>query len=264
MKKKDRSIYFRKCGIKQLVLSFWLLLWEILCRRIHNDIFLPSPRSVGITLISLTRSFSFWLTIAYSALRIILGFFIALVIGIILAVTSHNIRVIRELISPIMKIMKAVPVASFILLAILWVGQKNLSTLTSFMMVVPLIYANVLQGLQETDDKLLEMAKVFHLNTFKKIIAIFIPAVMPYFIAAVSVGIGLSWKAGIAAEVIGIPNGSIGKQLYEAKLYLMTKELFAWTIVIIIVSILFENAVIHLLGLIRGKIKKNEEESVVL
>jgi len=153
------------------------------------------------------------------------------------------------------------PVASFIILAFLWIDTKNLSILISFMMVVPMIYANVLWGLKATDAKLLEMAEVFHLSLLKRIIAIYIPSVTPYFISAVTIGLGFCWKAGIAAEVIGIPSGSIGERLYEAKLYLMTKELFAWTIVIIIISVLFEGLVMLLIRPLQRKAKEQEIES---
>ena len=250
----------KKHGFKLLVLCFWLLLWELISRQDTHGIFLASPVSVMITLIELVRTWDFWLTIMNSSLHIVTGLALALVAGIVLAIVSYNSRLIRELISPVMKIMKAIPVASFIILALLWLRHKtSLSVLISFMMVLPLIYTNVLQGLRSTDEKLLQMAKVFKIGRMKKIIAIYLPAVLPYFISAVSVGIGFCWKAGIAAEVIGIPSGSIGERLYEAKLYIMTRELFAWTAVIIIISILFEKIVMFFLKrLQQGPVQSKE------
>lgn len=260
MKNKcSKQELLKKYTVKLSVICFWILFWEILSRRIAQDIFLPSPYAVLTALFEAVRKPDFWQTVLYSSLHIVYGFLWALVIGIALAVAAYNIRILYELISPVMKIIKAIPVASFIILALLWVDKKNLSVLASFMMVVPLIYSNVVQGLRATDEKLLQMAKVFRISRLKKVIAIYIPAVLPYFISSVSVGIGLGWKAGIAAEVIGIPSGSIGEQLYEAKLYLMTKELFAWTIVIILISILFERAVMYLLRhLQKGSDKQKE------
>jgi len=114
-------------------------------------------------------------------------------------------------------------------------------------MVLPIVYSNVYQGIIGADHKLLEMAKVFEIGGWKRIKAIYLPSVMPYFITAVSVGIGFCWKAGIAAEVIALSSGTIGKHLYEAKLYFMTNELFAWTVVIILVSVIFEKAIMYLL-----------------
>jgi len=237
-------------GIKLLVICFWLLVWELLSLKINEVIFLPAPLAVLSTLIVFLGSMDFWLTILNSSLHIMLGFALALVIGTVLSAAAYNIRIVRELISPVMKVMKAVPVASFILLVLLWIDSKNLSIVISFLMVLPLIYTNVLQGLRETDIKLLQMARVFRISRVKKIRSIYVPAVRPYFISAISFGIGFCWKSGIAAEVIGISAGSIGEQLYETKIYLMTTELFAWTVVIVIISMLFETVVMHLLRLV--------------
>jgi len=240
----------KKYGVKILVLCFWLLLWEILSRVVNKEILLAPPIAVIQTLGRLSMSLSFWQTILFSSARIILGFLLALILGIAMAILSYRSRIFFELISPMMKVIKATPVASFIILALIWIHSKNLSILISFLMVLPLIFTNILQGIRSTDGKLLQMAKVFKISWNKKITAIYVPAVIPYFISACSVGLGFCWKAGIAAEVIGLSTGSIGWRLYEAKLYWMTKELFAWTIVIIIISILFEKLVMQLIKLI--------------
>ena len=232
---------------KVLAVCFWLLVWEFAARMINNDVLLASPADVFVTLIGLSTKAEFWQTILFSFMRIVSGFLLALVTGSILAVLSFKVRLVKELLSPIMKVIKAAPVASFIILALIWIKTKNLSILISFLMVVPIVYINVEQGLRSADEKLLQMAKVFRLSRWKKIKAIYLPSVKPHFISAVSVGLGFCWKSGIAAEVIGIPTGSIGAQLYQAKLYLMTKELFAWTFVIILISVLFEKAVMLLI-----------------
>lgn len=243
----------KKYGEKLFVICFWLLLWEIISRRIGEVIVLPSPGIVIETLFQLCVTKEFWNAILFSSLRIISGFVLSVVIGAALSVAAYNCRFIKALIAPMMKLAQAMPVASFIILALIWIKSRNLSVLTSFMMVMPLIYTNIFQGLAAADKKLLQMAKVFRIYRWKKIKAIYIPAVTPHFIAAVSVGVGLCWKAGIAAEVIGIPTGSIGQMLYEAKIYLITKELFAWTAVIIAISILFEKVVMLLINLSSNK-----------
>lgn len=238
VKLKNNKLIYRS-----LAIVFWLLAWELISRLMDIKYLLASPTEVLVTLGRLSMEVSFWITIANSTLRILAGFLLALISGIILAVLSYRWRAVHELVTPVIQVIKATPVASFIILALLWISEKNLSILISFLIVLPVIYSNVFQGLNHTDSKLLEMAKVFRLNRLKKIKAIYLPAVLPYFISAVSVGLGFSFKAGIAAEVIGYPSRSIGQKLYEAKLYLMTKELFAWSIVIIIISVLFEKAV---------------------
>lgn len=252
MKPSKRYGLIKKYGVRFLVLLFWLLLWEFLYRVINNEVFLTSPMTVIQTLGELLMQSNFWQTIGFSFARIVMGFIIAIFLGTLLGVLAYNLWIIEELISPIFIVMKAVPVASFVILSLLWISTKNLSILISFLMVVPIIYTNLLQGLRNTDKKLLEMAKVFHISPMRKIKAIYIPSVLPYFMSAIKVGLGFCWKAGIAAEVIGIPNGSIGERLYEAKLYLMTEELFAWTAVIVIISMIFEKIVILLIDCLHG------------
>jgi NitT/TauT family transport system permease protein len=243
----DRPLLKRHM-VKALIICFWLLLWEILYRIVDNDLLFASPLEVVKTLFHMVRYTEFWKTIGFSFVRIVFGFLLALITGTILAVFSYISLIFRELITPLIKVIKSIPVASFIILALIWLKRTtNLSVLISYMMVIPVIYTNVLQGLINTDSKLLQMTKVFQISIIKKIRAVYITSVLPYFISAVSVGLGFCWKAGIAAEVIATPQGSIGKSLYEAKLYLMTKELFAWTIVIILISVLFEKTVMFLI-----------------
>lgn len=180
-------------------------------------------------------------------------FFLAVGAGILFAVAASLSGLVRALLNPLLRLIKAVPVASFIILALFWLStSRNLSVLISFLMVLPVIYTNVLQGIASTEPELLEMARVFRIPFGKRLRYIYIPAVLPYFVSACSVGLGFCFKSGIAAEVIGLPQNSIGAQLYEAKLYLMTAELFAWTAVIVMVSVVFEKLVMLLVRLLAG------------
>lgn len=246
---KIRMLTHRKTlTYKIIAILFWLFLWEFASRTVSQEILIASPISVVVTLGELIQTIDFWKTILFSSGRIVLGFSLSVLVGIGLAVIAYRNQFIYEIISPFMKVIKAAPVASFIILALLWIKSKNLSVLIAFLMVLPMIYSNILQGLIQTDKKLLEMARVFRISSFNKLQGIYIPSVKPYLFTAITVGLGFCWKAGIAAEVIGIPSGSIGIKLYQAKLYLMTKEVFAWTIVIIIISVVFEKLVILIIG----------------
>jgi len=160
---------------------------------------------------------------------------------------------VRELLSPLVAAVKTVPVASFIILALVWLSSRSLSFFISFLMVFPPVYLNVLEGICQTDRKLLEMAKVFRVPLWRRVRGIYLSAVLPYFRAAVSLGLGLCWKAGIAAEVIGLPAGSLGERLYTAKVYYMTPDLFAWTAVIVAVSVVFERLFLGLMDHLAGK-----------
>jgi len=160
--------------------------------------------------------------------------------GVFLAFFASQWRPIDVLLWPYMAAVKSTPVASFVILCLLWLGAARLSVFISFLMVLPVIYTNMLQGIKSTDKKLLEMAAVFRVPIRRKLFYIYIPGVKSYFLSATGVAIGFAWKAGIAAEVIGIPKGSIGERLYEAKIYLNSAELFAWTLVIVVISVVFE------------------------
>lgn len=175
--------------------------------------------------------------------NILAGFFLALLIGLILSAVSYRLRIARDFISLPLRIIRTVPVASFIILALLWVSSDRLSMLISFLMVVPIVYENILEGLLSIDSSLLEVLYIAQTPPLKKIKLVYIPSLLPYLSSALSTGIGLAWKSGIAAEVIGISRSSIGNHLNQAKIYLQTPELFAWTITVIIISLIFEGAV---------------------
>lgn len=232
----------RLCGV---VLT--LAAWQLAAVLLNSTVLLATPLSVLRELASLVFESSFWLTVWFSFRRIVLGFAIALASGMILAAAAARFRVIESLLWPIMSVIKATPVASFIILCLIWLNSQNLSVFISFLMVLPIVYTNVLQGLVETDEKMLEMAKVFRLGGAKKTLYIYLPQIKPYLLSACSLSLGIAWKSGVAAEVIGIPTGSIGERLYQAKVYLNSPELFAWTVVVIVVSIAFEKLFMLLL-----------------
>ena len=152
-----------------------------------------------------------------------------------------------------MAAVKAVPVASFIILALVWLDSRSLSLFISALMVFPPVYLNVLEGLCRTDRKLLELARVYRIPLRRRIWGIYVPQVLPYFRSAASLALGLCWKAGAAAEVIGLPAGTIGERLYTAKIYLQTPDLFAWTAVILILAAVFERLFLAAVDLLAGK-----------
>ena len=163
-----------------------------------------------------------------------------MLLGIFLAVWAYWSKTVEILTAPVIAVVKSTPVASFIILCLIWIPSRNLSVFISFLMVLPVIYTNILEGIRQTDRKILEMAKVFRVNLRRQIRYIYVSQVLPYFLSACRLSLGMCWKAGVAAEVIGVPSGSIGEKLYNAKIYLNTPDLFAWTIVIIVISFVFE------------------------
>ena len=233
--------------------AFWLLVWHFVSVAVGSDIILVSPLRVVETLLSVLRDHDFLSTVSYSFIRIIGGFFAAMLLGVLLGWLSSRLWIIETLLRPITVVIKATPVASFIILVLLWFSSKNLSVIISMLMVFPVIYLNTLEGIKSTDQKLIEMAKVFRMPLLKRILYIYLPSVIPFFVSACSVSLELCWKSGIAAEVIGIPDGSIGELLYSAKIYLQTAELLAWTVIIVVISVLFEKL---FMALLRWIVKK--------
>ncbi len=228
-------------------ICFWLIIWEIASRIIHNTILLISPILVLTTLLDMMKTGEFYLELLISMGRILGGFFTGLILGICFAILAYKLEFISYLLKPIVSVIKATPVAAFIILVLIWVGSSYLVVVTSFLMVFPVIYSNVYQGLCQVQKEMLEMSQIFRLSLRKKIRYIYLPSLMPYLVVASTLSLGLCWKAGIAAEVIGIPKDSIGASLYNAKLYYDTNVVFAWTIVIIICSVCLEKLFVWLI-----------------
>ena len=238
--------------------AFWLLVWQGASMALaalwpNGHLLLASPISAALRLGELAVTAAFWRAIGWSALRIIGGFLLSCCAASLLAIPASRFRWVRELLSPLVAAVKAVPVASFIILALVWLDSRSLSCFIAFLMVFPPVYLGVLEGIRQTDGKLLEMAKVFRVPLGRQVRGIYLPAVLPHFRTAVSLGLGLCWKAGIAAEVIGLPGGSLGERLYSAKVYFQTPDLFAWTAVIVAVSVAFEKLFLALVDALAGK-----------
>ena len=223
---------------------FWLTVWQGISVLVAQEILVPAPSVVAVTMWGLMGTAKFWLAAGLSLLRIAVGFLAAVIVGGTVAVLTTRFRLADRLLSPVLHIIRAAPIASFIILALVWIPTERLPSFISFLMVIPVIWGNVEKGILQIDIKLLEMAKVYRFSRLKTLFRIQIPSVMPYFIAACTSGIGFAWKAGIAAEVICRPTYSIGKRLQEAKTYLETPEVFAWTITVVILSMLLERLLV--------------------
>ena len=240
---KQNKQFFRRL----LAVAFWLAVWQAAAMAIGQEVFLVSPVQALRTLVQLLPRADFWQRVGFSSGRILLGFVLGAVVSVVLAVCAARWSTADALLAPVMQLVKATPVASFIILALVWVSGKSLSILISFLMVLPVLYGAVRTGLESADPQLLEMARVFRLPLGRRVKAIWLPAVLPAFRQGCSVALGICWKSGVAAEVIGLPDGSIGDALYRAKITLSTGELFAWTFVIIVLSAAFEKLFLALL-----------------
>ena len=221
-----------------------VLVWLFICQAgalaLDQQILLVSPVQVMLRLGELAVQSDFWGAVGFSALRIMAGFLLGMVTGIVMAGFSARHHIIEDLLAPLMLAVKSIPVASFIILSLILLSSRNLSVLISFLMVLPVIYSGILGGIRAMDRHMLEMAQLFRISTLRRVRYVYLPQILPYFQAACVSALGLCWKSGIAAEVIGMPAGSIGERLQLAKVYLDTPDLFAWTLVIVLISLFFE------------------------
>lgn len=240
---------------KTMILIFWLLLWQSVSAWINRPIYLVGPVETVQAFVRLAAASSFWQAVWGSLLRIGAGFVLAMSVGLLCGSIAYFRPFFGELLSPVVLLMKTIPVASFVILALIWAGAENLALVISFVVVFPVIYLNTKAGLEATDPQLLEMARVFRVGHWDRLWQIYRPALSPYLLSACQVALGMSWKSGIAAEVIGTPEFSIGENLYMAKVFFSTDELFAWTAVVILLSFLFEKGILWLLGQIT-RVKK--------
>ena len=240
---------------KIIAVAAALLLWQLASVIIGEEVLLVSPLKVLVRLSELIFEKEFYNAVAFSFIRITLGFVLAVVMGTIFATAAYRWHWAETMLWPYMSVIKATPVASFIILCLIWLNSSSLPIFISFLMALPIIYTNMLAGFKNTDNKLLQMAEIFRFSFKKKLVYIYLPNIKPYFISACSVALGLTWKAGIAAEIIGIPDGSMGEMLYNAKLYLATADLFGWTVTIVCVSILFEKLFMKLINKIFDRLE---------
>ena len=221
--------------------AFWLLIWQLLAMLIGKEVVLSPPLTVMRTLIRLMGTADFWLSLGATFLRILLGYGLGVVLGGALAFACWKSRIARQLLTPFMSVVRATPVASFIILLLFLARNQAIPVIIAALMVMPLIWANCLKGIEETDRGLLEMGQVFELTRGWQIRYIYGPSVKAFFLPAAVTGLGLAWKAGVAAEVLAAPSHSVGGMLYRAKIYLENPEMLAWTLCVVAVSMGLEH-----------------------
>ncbi len=233
----------KKAGAVLLAIA----LWHAVSLIVGMDMLLASPLKVLQRLGTIWREKDFLSTVLYSLGRIFGGFLLAFLLGIGLALPAGRFRTLEILLWPYVVTIKSVPIASFIILCLIWFTYSQMTVFIAFLIAFPVIYTNVLQGIRSTDPQLLEMAQLFRVRGIRKLFYVQLPGIMPFLTSACGVAIGMAWKAGVAAEVIGVINGSIGQKLYDAKVYFQNADLLSWTLIIILLSVAGEKLFVLLL-----------------
>lgn len=237
----------RKLLVSLCVLIFWVLIWQIVYMSVGKDIIIPSVIGTFGRMLELFATADFWLITFGSVGRILSGYLAGMLLGLVFAILCFRSRLIYHLLKPIVSIAKATPVASLTVIIIVWVTNKSVPLFVVGLMVFPMIWGNTFEGLRQTDKSLLEMSHSYSVSPLSRAIHIYAPSVYPYFVSGASTALGFAWKSGIAAEILGSTQGSVGQQLNTAKVELDSEGKFAWTIVVILLSILFERVVVWML-----------------
>ena len=234
------SKVLKKAACHLAVFTFWILLWFLLSLFVGNSYFLPSPFETLLALIGLLSGATFYKVALFSLFRVLFGLFLGVMIGTALAVICHRFKLVRMAVSPVISVIKAMPVATFII--ILWITLRGsaLSIFIGFMMVMPIIYQNLIEGYDSLDKNLLEVTEIFEFSTLKRYRMLILPHLCSYFIPAFITSIGLAFKSQIAAEIIAYTKDSIGQYIFDAKYDLKTDLVFAWAVVIVSFSVLLE------------------------
>ena len=244
-----------------IVAAVWIGIWFLLDAIIGQKLLFVSPYETVARIVELMGTGEFWLSIASSMVRILIGLALAIIIGSLLAFLCHYVPIADMFFKPLLHLIRSTPVASFIILAIVWLTTGKVPMFTSFLMALPIVFGNIKTGFQEIRPKLIEVTEVYHFSFSKKLKNLILPSLLPYSLTAVKTSVGFAWKAGIAAEVLCRPDFSMGNALYNAKVYLDTPNLFAWTTVIILLSLLIEKALVLLVKAVSTKLDYEEGEN---
>ena len=232
--------------VRVAAVALWLAVWQLASLLVAQPLILPGPAGVASSLLGLVTSGAFWGKVGFSAARILGGMLAAYVLALVLATLSHASTAVRVLVHVPLAAIKSTPVVCVVVLLLIWLGSANVSVAAVFLMALPGVYFPVLEGLDQIAGGLDEVFSLHGVRGAARVLGCAWPQVLPYVIAASETVVGMSWKAGVAAELIGVPAGSIGERIYQAKLLLDTADLFAWTIAVIALASVCERVFLRL------------------
>ena len=223
-----------------MIAAFWLFVWWGGSALYGKPLILPTPLDVFATLWEMLKTKEFYLFTLNSLKNVLFGLLGAILVGTVLSVFTSYCKILRDLLLPIMTVIKATPVASFIILVYVLIGAQRVPSLITFLIVLPVVWTNLDEGFRRIDPQLLEVTVVYQFSFWKKIRHLIVPSVAPYLISACRTSMGLAWKAGIAAEIIAMPRKTIGVEIGLAKQYLESTVVFAWTVTVVLLSLCIE------------------------
>ena len=229
------------------VAAFWLAVWVLVAGLVAQPLILPGPGAVVVALLRLVCDAGTWAILAGSGVRILGGLALAAVCGGLLAGISSRSRAFARLVAPALSFVKATPVACIAVLLLIWLGSARVSIVAVFLMTLPGVYFSLVEGLTQADKPLKQMFRLHCVRGWRLFCAHTWREVLPFVLSCARAVIGMSWKAGVAAELIGMAVGTVGERIYQAKLLIETADLLAWTVLVVMASWACERVLVWLL-----------------
>lgn len=229
------------------VAAFWLAVWVFVAALVAQPLILPGPGAVVVALLRLVCDVGTWAILAGSGVRILGGLALAAVCGGLLAGISSRSRAFARLVAPALSFVKATPVACVVVLLLIWLGSARVSIAAVFLMALPGVYFSLVEGLTQADKPLEQMFRLHGVRGWRLFCAHTWREVLPFVLSCARAVIGMSWKAGVAAELIGMAVGTVGERIYQAKLLIETADLLAWTVLVVAASWACERVLVWLL-----------------
>lgn len=229
------------------VAAFWLAVWVFVAALVAQPLILPGPGAVVVALLRLVCDAGTWAILAGSGARILGGLALAAVCGGLLAGISSRSRAFARLVAPALSFVKATPVACVVVLLLIWLGSARVSIAAVFLMALPGVYFSLVEGLTQADKPLEQMFRLHGVRGWRLFCAHIWREVLPFVLSCARAVIGMSWKAGVAAELIGMAVGTVGERIYQAKLLIETADLLAWTVLVVMASWACERVLVWLL-----------------
>jgi len=196
---------------------------------------LPSPWAVVLGFVEIVRTGEVWRHTAASLYRIAVGFGAAVGVAVLMGLAVFLSRTARVVVHDALAVLNATSVFVWIVISIIWFGLSNWAPIfTTFMITLPVVASNIVEGVASVDRRLLEMGDVYRLTGRQRFAAIVVPSTLPHLVAGMKVGFGLALKVSVVAEIFGVTSG-IGYVMNYSREILATQMVFVWALVMILV-----------------------------
>ena len=232
---KNKNIIYFILGI-----IIFILLWFFISLKINSEIVFPNILTIIKKLIEIILEKSFYKDLFLSLIRVFITFILSFLLAIIFGILSGIFLYIRYMLMPIINFIRTIPTIPLILVAIIWFDNNTVPIFVSMLVIFPIMYDAVVNGIINVDKNLIDMSLSYNVSLKTQIISLYIPSIKPYILTAISQSMGITWKSILAAEILALPSLGIGSKLYESHLYLDTVSLFAYCLIAVIFNGIFE------------------------